>query len=73
MVKLEEINDDTIHDHGLAKFFTVLKQFNNQKEINQKFKLKLENFFEYKWANETTVALKDAVGMSIFRELPAFI
>ena len=37
VVKLREINDDTIHDHELGKFFNVLKQFNYQKEINQKF------------------------------------
>lgn len=43
------VNADLDDGENLAKFFGLLTKFNNGKPIDEKFKQKLEAFFDYRW------------------------
>ena len=44
-----ELHESFGEEEMLSKFFGLLLQFNRGKIINQKLKLDIESFFEYKW------------------------
>ena len=41
---------------NLTRFIDCLKKYNGNKEINSKFKKKLERFFDYKWDHDKLLA-----------------
>ena len=45
----KQLNADLEEGEQLGKFFKLLKNFNHGKPIDEKFKIKLETFFDYRW------------------------
>jgi hypothetical protein len=46
--KLQSFNDENEGDQNLNKFFLTLRKFNNMKAIDQKLKIEIEIYFEYR-------------------------
>ena len=42
---------------NLSKFFGLLIQFNHGKGLNIKFKMEMENYFDYKWEHDRNQAM----------------
>lgn len=53
------INADLDEGDELAKFFGLLKKFNNGKSIDEKFKDKLEQYFEFRWKYDKNQSIDD--------------
>ena len=51
LIKVKEIEAEVEDGDNLTRFFYVLKRFNGGKNINIKFKEKMEKYFEYRWKN----------------------
>lgn len=48
----------------------MLKQFNNDKIIDTKLKVKIEKFFDYKWSNDKNQALDEEEEKMLLDQLP---
>jgi len=60
------------HDEGeqLIKFFGTLKKFNGDENIDTKLKTSIEEYFNFKWANDRNLAFRDSGDIAIFTQLP---
>jgi hypothetical protein len=64
------INADLDEGDELAKFFGLLKKFNNGKSIDEKFKDKLEQYFEFRWKYDKNQSIDDEQEIAILEQLP---
>ena len=53
------LNADLEEGDELAKFLGMLQKFNNGKELDQKFKNKIEAFFDYRWKFDKNQSIDD--------------
>ena len=51
-MSFKEISAQLNDGDNLTRFMGCLKKYNGGKEINRDFKLKTEEFFDYKWQND---------------------
>lgn len=47
--KIKTIDEEIDEGDTLTKFFKTLQRFNKDKPLNDQFKLKLEQYFDYRW------------------------
>ena len=52
------LNSDIDESHHLSSFIIFLKNFNNQEQMDQKFKKRIEKFFKYKWKNDRNYVMR---------------
>jgi len=64
--KFSQLNSDLDQGDELAKFFGLLKRFNNNVDIKNKFKEKIEDFFDMKWNLDRTMALTTDEDLAMF-------
>ena len=70
------INDLKSFDHdmddsdNLTNFFILMVKFNKGYEINENLKLRIEQFFKYKWIHDKTYSLKDEEDLKIIDQIP---
>ena len=50
-----EIDDED----GLNQFFSMLTMFNGNKEINTEFRIKMEEYFAFKWKHNRNSATSE--------------
>ena len=68
--KLQRFNDENEGDQNLNKFFLTLRKFNNMKAIDQKLKIEIETYFEYRYKKDKNYAFQTINDLSIFDQLP---
>lgn len=64
------LNADLDEGDELAKFLSMLQKFNNGKELDQKFKNKIETFFAYRWKFDKNQSIDDEQEKAILDQLP---
>ena len=64
----QTINEDIDDSDNLITFFSVMKAFNKDKQINIEVKKQYEKYFRYRWAHKK---LHD--NGNIFEQLPDFV
>ena len=57
--QFQKLNKDLDDDTNLLKFLGTLRRFNNNYNLNDKFKNRIENYFSYKWSNDRNLAFID--------------
>lgn len=59
MFDLKRLNEDFDDDDNLRRFQVLLSHFNNGKPISNELKVTLEQYFEYYWKNNKSIAISD--------------
>jgi hypothetical protein len=54
----------------LTQFFLAIKYLNTQEHLKDDLKLKIEDFFDYKWNNDRLTAFREDADMNIYDQLP---
>lgn len=54
----------------LAKFFGIIRSFNNDKAMDPELKLKIEKHLDYKWTHDRNSAIDELEEKKILEELP---
>ena len=73
MFQLKEFNKSLDEGDKLFRFFGVCKKFNNNNQIDQALKKRIENHFKYKWKNDKNSALNSIEDKDIFMQIPSEI
>lgn len=66
MDMLEKMHQSTNDGNNLEKFFGMLKSFNGDRPINEKFKYGIESYFNYIWINNRNNIIETKSDISIF-------
>jgi hypothetical protein len=69
----QNLNSDLDEGENLAKFMGTLKRFNEDIPVMADFKSKIEEFFDYKWDNDRTLAIVDPEDEALLEQLPEHI
>ena len=56
---------------NLARFFKVIARFNDNKQMDVNFMLRIEDYFNYKWAVDRNQAIDDPDEYSLLMQLPS--
>ena len=64
------LNSDIDESHHLSSFICFLKNFNNQEQMDQKFKKRIEKFFKYKWKNDRNYVMRQQESQKMLEQLP---
>ena len=67
------LNADLDDGDHLAYFFGVMKYFNGDKQINQKLRMQIEQFFDFKWKNDGLGAFDEEEELKLMSQLPEFV
>ena len=67
MISFNQSLDD---GDNLAKFFGVLKRFNNNKPFNIELKKKIEDHFDYKWNQDKNQAITTQQDRDMYEQIP---
>jgi hypothetical protein len=70
IVQINSLNEDLDDGDQLNQFFGLMQRYNGNKKMNKKLKLKIEQFFDYKWNNDKLQAIDDPAEMAILDQLP---
>jgi hypothetical protein len=66
----QKLNADLDDGDTLAKFFGMMKHFNEDKPINIELKKKIEAHFDYIWINDKNQAISTECDVDTFNQLP---
>ena len=70
LTEFKVYDSDINQGEDLARFFGVIKHFNQYRPIDQRLKNKIESHFEYQWRNDRNIAFKNSEDLLIFTQLP---
>ena len=71
--QIREFRRELDDSDELNRFFGVIVQFNNNKQINLQLKRNIEDFFHFKWNNDKNQALKTSEDLAIFYQIPEWL
>ena len=57
LVSLQNLNADFDNGENLSKWFGLIKRFNSSRSISIELKLKIEEYFDYRWINDKNQAV----------------
>ena len=57
LVSLQNLNADFDNGENLSKWFGLIKRFNSSRSISIDLKLKIEEYFDYRWINDKNQAV----------------
>ena len=55
---------------GLARFFGLIRYFNQKEDLNPELKQQIEEYFNYRWCHDKNMTQDKALHEQIFREMP---
>lgn len=58
---------------NLSKFFGLIKQFNKGQDIDIRMKERIEDYFDYRWANDHNQAISEPEDYALLEQLPSEI
>lgn len=61
-----EFKKEIEFDEDLAKFMSLICEFNNKELISESFKIKIESYFDYRWKNDKNIAFQDKEDLDIY-------
>ena len=64
------LNEDVDQGDELTQWFGLIKRFNQSKPVSMDFKLKVEEYFDYRWRNDKNLAVSTDEDKDMFKELP---
>ena len=70
---MKEFNRELDDGDNLSRFFSVCERFNERKPLNFQLKMKIEQFFQFKWNNVKNLALVSIEDKAIFNEIPEWL
>lgn len=65
-----DLTDDVQDDENLSRWFGLIKRFNYGRPVSQELKIKIEQYFTYRWKNDKNIAISSEADLKIFDELP---
>ena len=69
----QNLNKDLDDGDTLAKFFGMMKHYNNGESIDYGLKKKIEDHFDYMWKNDRNQAMKTEEDLSQYEQLPEHV
>ena len=70
IVEYENLTADLDMGDELARFFGLLKHFNDSEDMDWTMQQNIEQYFQYKWLNDRNQAIDDQYEKDIIDELP---
>lgn len=70
IVEYENLTADLDMGDELARFFGLLKHFNDSEDMDWGMQQDIEQYFQYKWQNDRNQAIDDQEEKDIVEELP---
>lgn len=57
LISIQDLNADSDDGENLSKWFGLIKRFNSSRSISNDLKLKIEEYFDYRWINDKNQAV----------------
>jgi len=57
LISIQDLNNDFDEGENLSKWFGLIKRFNSSRSISLDLKLKIEEYFDYRWINDKNKAV----------------
>ena len=73
LLEVQSVTADNEDSVTLYRWLLVLKNFNNNKPLNQELIKKFEKYFEYQWENDKNIAVEEDADLALLSELPVSI
>ena len=68
--EVKELENDLDEGDQLSKFFGLIQRFNKGKLIPIQLQQEIQEYFEYRWANDKNAAINDEVEVALLTQLP---
>lgn len=63
--EVKELENDLDEGDQLSKFFGLIQRFNKGKLIPIQLQSEIQEYFEYRWANDKNAAINDEVEVAL--------
>ena len=73
LISFKQIEEGFNDSGNLSRFFGVIKQLNNNRDIEPKLKNSIEDYFNYRWNNDKNLAIQTKEDLSLLAQLPSFV
>jgi len=70
LISIQDLNADFDDGENLSKWFGLIKRFNSSRSISIELKLKIEEYFDYRWINDKNQAVSCETDIKLLEQLP---
>lgn len=70
LISIQDLNADFDDGENLSKWFGLIKRFNSSRSISIDLKLKIEEYFDYRWINDKNQAVSCETDIKLLEQLP---
>jgi len=70
LISIQDLNNDFDEGENLSKWFGLIKRFNSSRSISLELKLKIEEYFDYRWINDKNKAVSTDEDQKLLDQLP---
>uniref|UniRef100_A0A7S3FW38 Cyclic nucleotide-binding domain-containing protein n=1 Tax=Strombidium rassoulzadegani TaxID=1082188 RepID=A0A7S3FW38_9SPIT len=70
LISIQDLNNDFDEGESLSKWFGLIKRFNSSRSIPLDLKLKIEEYFDYRWINDKNQAVSTEEDIKLLNQLP---
>lgn len=68
--EMKAFNSEMEDAEKLTSFFTLIQRLNHGKQLPKQFQHDIEDFFEYKWNKDKSLAIRDEQDQAFLEQLP---
>jgi len=73
LISIQDLNADSDDGENLSKWFGLIKRFNSSRSISNDLKLKIEEYFDYRWINDKNQAVSTDEDQKLLDQLPTAV